>query len=243
MKLKVFSLCAGLCLAMAPLGATTVFDFTTGYLNQGSLGDSIVMDQDGLTLTVTAWGVTGSSNTEFQDAALGQYYGYGLGVCDQNEIASCSTPQHEVDNDNGYDFVLFQFSNPINSASIVIDPVDGVFGRDVTYYTGNLTNPASSLPGETLSQLIALGFTGPVDDNSTASINPRTVTLSDVNNGVTSILFGASTEPGNTGTDFFKIRNLTIDSQVTPEPATFGLVGGALLLFGAIRRRKSSRPM
>jgi hypothetical protein len=228
----LFSLNAG--------ASSFTFDFTTGPSNPGSgLGNvrTFTSASGDLTVTVTAWGVTGNNNTTFQAGQLGQWSGLGLGDCDAREHVNCGSPDHQVDNAEAYDFVLFQFDTPVVADTVTIQPY-GTWDRDVTYYTGNTAN-SLDLTGKTLAQLNGIGLTDRQNDDSTTSSLARMVTLSSIQGNA--LLFGARVG-GDNSTDYFKISGLTVEipdgatQQATPEPAALGLIGGALVGIGFIRR-------
>src|SRR5262249_9427889 len=107
-------------------GATSfTFDFTSSTNAGSGIGNvRTFASTDGrLSVTVTAWGVTSDLNTKFAKGQLGQWSGYGLGVCDADEGANCDWPQSQVDNGGAYDFVLFQFASPVTVTSVAIQPV------------------------------------------------------------------------------------------------------------------------
>jgi len=223
-------------LASAHAGPIT-FSNTSGNLGQGTVGNNITQTVSGETVTATAWSVTGNGGTTFQTAALGQYSGLGLGVCNVDELAAtggCQSPQHEVDDSGQFDFVLFHFSSPVTAVSIVIDPVCDC-NTDASYIAGNNLSPS----GDTLAQLGT--FT---TNNETTPDVTRTITISGLND-VNSLLFGASIL-GND--NYFKIQSITVTEGASaasvPEPATFGLAGVALIglaLVGRKRRKHRAR--
>ena len=209
-----------------------MISYTSGNLGQGSGTNSIIESAGGETVTATAWSVTGNNDTNFQTATLGQYSGLGLGVCNQVELKAsggCGAPQHEVDDNGQYDFVLFSFSSPVTSVTITINPVCDC-NTDASYYVGNGINPL----GDTLAQLGTA-----TTSNETTADTTRTITLSGLGSGVTSVLFGASILGTN---NYFKIESLSvtegITTSTTPEPATFGMAGIALVGLGVVGRKR-----
>ena len=226
-------------LSFSAHAGTLTLDFRTATgANSGSgLGNVRTFNVGGITITETAWGANSNSNT-LQAAQLGLWSGYGLGVCNQQEAANCSSPNHQVSNENGTDFVLFQFSTAVNPISVTIRPY-GTFDRDVTYFTGNAANNLN-LSGTSLSGLGALGFSAAVNDDSSVSSSARTVSL--ISNSANSLLFGARSG-GDANPDYFKIAGLTLDTippaagGQTPEPATFGLIGSALVALALATKR------
>jgi MYXO-CTERM domain-containing protein len=232
-------------LSMSAQATSLSLDFTSsGGVDTGDTGGAFgnvrTYTNDGVTVTVTAWGLTGHSDTTFQTANLGQYTGtnLGLGVCNQEEGKNCDSPNHQVDNANGNDFVLFQFSSVITSPiTITITPY-GTYDRDVTYYTGNAAS-GLNLTGDALSSLSAAGLSNMQNSPSTVSSSPRTVTLT-LNGGINSILFGAAVD-GDSHPDYFKINGLTANVAAAPEPATSGLAGATLIALAALARRVNRR--
>jgi len=216
-------------------------DFTTfGGVQSGSGFSNVrTYTDNGVTITITAWGVTGNGNTTFQNANLGQYAGtnLGLGVCNQDEGLNCDSPNHQVDNANGYDFVLFQFSSLVSGVSININPY-GTWDRSVTYYTGDAAS-GLNLDGATLAGLSALGLTNMQNNESTVSSTGRTVTL--ISGAVNSILFGARVNDPADIPSYFKISELSATVSSAPEPASFLLVGGSMIGLAALARRLNRR--
>ena len=212
----------------APFGSgyTTGYTFTAG----------------GITATVTAWGLTGNSLTTFQTAQVIRT-AYGLGSCNQGEGVNC-TSNPRVDNVGQLEFLLFQFSAPVDLKQIVIDPGGTLFDRDVSYRVGNMTG---SLAGVGLSGLSGLGFSSPQNVGNTAGSSAVTFSLTGAS--VTSLLFGTqaalttcSTSTTNPGCDRFYIKSLTDDPPAaTPEPGTLLLLGSGLVGVAAFGRRLRKR--
>jgi hypothetical protein len=235
----------GLCLGPAPaLRATTVFSGAGG---KGTIGNSLSFNGSDFLITASAWSLSNlDTSTTFAQAALGQWSA-GLAVCDSGEFASCSSPNHAVDNSGYKDFVLLQTNKALSSIQLVLSPFGQGRDTDATYFVGNCTGTCSPLgitPG-TLQSLFTPGtFSGPVNSFDSGSPNSATRTvnlnLSGVNGGsVNWVLIGATTANylGDSRykqyNDYFKIYSIG-----TPEPATFGLAGAALLAMGLLGARK-----
>lgn len=222
--------------ALSAMASTVTYDFTSGGTNVGaSFGNVRTFTVNGITVTVTGWSLTGNGGTTFQTSQLGQF-STGLGTCNQVEGANCDSPDHQVDNVGSYDFVLFQFSTPLEMASITIDPfAPSDTDRDVSYWEGSASNPLN-LTNKTVANLTGLGFGSIVNVSNSASLNAITVPL----NGstyVNSLLFGAQYGQGDLD-DYFKISGLS--ATTAPEPASFVLMGAGLVGLGFIRKRIKS---
>jgi hypothetical protein len=265
----------GLGIGLAPsLRATTSFNFTsnvgsgsTGNLGQGSVGNTLTFC-NGLpsasacsggqfSVLATAWSTTGVNpqpTSSLQTAAVGQYYPYGLGVCNTVEIAAgCNPPQHAADNSGNVDFILLTFSTPVSALSFNLSTFNTTEGTDLTYFAGNCASTCSPVGKTVLS-----GGTAPLNStlfgSNSASFVTNTILGPTVNTDVTGlvtdsitlnagqpvnwILVGASTT--GSGDDFFKLSGMSYST--TPEPATFGLAGAALVALGLLRRKKLLSP-
>ena len=237
------ALLVGLCIVAPSLRASISFEGAGG---QGTTGNSLSFSDGLFTVTATAWSNTGASGA-LATAALGQY-SIGLGDCNSSEIAAtCTSPQHAIDNSGHFDFVLLTFSQPVNSISLSLT---GTFGgtsydTDATYYVGNCTPSSTSCSpsGITLVNLASIsGFGANFNtQNSDTSVDGNRIFSLDLSGtgsgGVNWVLIGATTQASYTGNDFFKLDSMTYTTGV-PEPATFGLSGAALLGLGLLRARK-----
>jgi PEP-CTERM motif len=284
--MKKYSLAAivgGLALAAVPAGAvTTTFQFnsdTPVISNGGTFGDKYVFTEVGGISNATIFGysnATSGSTTgaNFQTAELGQSTGtasvtgtngattipLGLTVCNQNEGLGCGSPQHQVDNNNGFDFVLIEFSAKVDLTSLTLSTYQGNGSSDsqdfeYAYGTGAFpvitpgsTSVASLMGSATQVSCTTAGFNTLAKDNcDTGASNTysNSTGFSSGANGATWVMIGAQ-DPNSGGSDYFKISQLVISTHntvtATPEPGTFGLIGLALAGLGAASRKfKSSR--
>lgn len=233
MRLKWFVPKLVLALTLAGMvgsaGATTWY--LTGSGSEGSVGNVRTFPHpDGITVTATAWSYY---NGSFQQARLGRW-STGLGVC--NQLETCGSPVHQVDNTGQNEYVLFQFSTAIDPLTVRIDPW-GTYDRDASYWTGKVTLPADRLLGETYSTLInTLKFSPRIDDFGSIDSGFRDVPIT--NSGpVNALLFGARYNGGWDGKDYFKITKITGDPVQVPEPSSVWLIGLGLLGLGWITKR------
>ncbi len=132
-------LAAGLALTPSARATPITVDYMAGNMGQGAGADTILKTVTGENVMASAWSTTGG-NVVFSTATLGQYSGLGLGVCDSSEIANCGAPQHEVDDNGQYNFVLFTFTTPVTGLSITITPVCNC-DTNASYYVGNNLSP------------------------------------------------------------------------------------------------------
>jgi hypothetical protein len=217
---------------------TNVLFNLAGSGGYGTYGNTLTFISEGLTLTVTSFGLTGNSGTTFQSAATGQWSG-GLGVIDQKESFSTSSSIHTVDNNGYYDFVLFQFDEPVDPLSLSLTQFN--CDSDVSYWTGNLTG---SMIGQTLAGLSGLGLTNSGTNSGSFANGGRTFSLTSPT--VNSLLVAAKIGDHN---DYFKIEDICVDYTKTPpppgevpEPSTYATMGGALLGLGLVmaKRRRAN---
>jgi len=230
---------AGLVCACAFVAAATPVTYTfTG--NGGTVGGSSpfgntrTYTNGANSVTVSSFSLPGNLSGNFVPGQLGWFSSLGLASCNNTgEGANCDNPEHQVDNNGSYDFVLFVFNSVMDPTSIVINPY-GAYDRDITYWVGNLGANLSTL------NLGTLGLGTRMWDDSTVSDNSRSVNLL---GGTGNALLIAARLPGNgadTDIDRFKIESLSANTAV-PEPATFGMAGLALVGLGLLRRRRPSQ--
>ncbi len=208
---------------------------STASSSSGSgFGNSFTFTAGGVTVKVTGYSLATLSSS-FQTAQVLRY-STGLGVCNQTEGSNCGSPRHQVDNVNGFDFVLFEFSAAVDPYWITIDPY-GSYDRDVSYWVGTTAGPLG-LAGQNIAGLGALGFGGRTDDSGTQSDSSRNVSVG--GGVVNAILFGAAAT-GTDKDDYFKIRAIKVDYEEPPgdqipEPTVLALLGAALAGVAAKRR-------
>lgn len=201
-----------------------------GSAGEGSIGNVMVFEANGVELTASAWSNThGPDNSALDVAALGQW-SMGLGVRNANE--SSGSPQHQADNEGNLEFVLFLFDEYVDIDNVVIDPY-GTYDRDVSYWTGAIDNPID-LTGVTTDELAGLGFSARIDDLSSSSSAARAVSIDHPAGGVNALLLGAWVGD-DTPDDYFKIASVT--GTVVPEPNAAALALAGLAGVCLFRRR------
>lgn len=246
--------------------ATTAFNFTTNTGANGEFGNDNISNSTplqytigGLTVTATAYATANTSNTTFSGTpTIGSYSGYGLGVCSAADGTNCpgTAPQHQVDNNGAYEFILFRFSSAVSLDSIVLANF-GTTGSSIDMDISYWVNPSSLTSIPAGATYVFCGDAGegaanqntcPTSQGSGNGIGTGSMTDTLTGSNVTSLLVGAytgaTTSPADSIPDYFKIQELNVTaggSQApTPEPATFGLIGLSLAGLGlALRRRKS----
>jgi hypothetical protein len=95
------------------------FSFLSNPPTLGAFGNSYSSTAGGLTLTATAWSATGPRG-ELQTAELKTYPGFGMGACNRNEGANCSTQNHQygLDNRGAANLILFTFSSSVQLGAL-----------------------------------------------------------------------------------------------------------------------------
>lgn len=231
-------------MAVSPAHASYIFDLTTPTSTLGgtSNGNSFTYiigagTTDQLQMRVTAWSIDTTKNPDLVQNAILRAYSGGLGV--QNRTETNQSPDHAIDNSDGViDFVMFQFDKAVEMTGMNIGWYSGDADATVRWGdTGTAWNISPALNGKgvtTLSDMIdgqvnsdvnsSTGFTG---------FRPLDIPLSNM-------VIISSRSPANTGTDYFKVISVTVDTGV-PEPATWlMMIAGFGAIGTSMRRRRAS---
>jgi hypothetical protein len=245
MKSPALVACALMAFACSAFSQSPTWE-TVGPNHGGEFGNTLVFQDSGHELQVTSWGFTGGPDNLHFEEARGSLYTIGMGVSNAEE--STGSPDHQMDNAGGDDFMLFYFDGLVDDVSVVIDPY-GNYDRDVTYYTATLNGPID-LSGLNFANLAALGFSERTDDMSSYSGDAREVEIQGNNpDGFNVLLFGAwRGEPTGDSIDRFKISSVSATyatgepnsgpstTPTIPEPSTMLLAMiGAM---GLLRRKR-----
>lgn len=208
---------------------------------------------NGLTMSVTSWSTTGNNGT--LAAARTSIYGGGLGVCNSGEVANgCNSPNHAMDNSGYNDFLLFTFNMTVDPIKVKIGWSNG--DSDMNYWVGSEANP--NMAGLALANLGTEGF-GPqynsdgsgarwfdVDGGSGLSLLLAAELVQDPPEAYACGYRGRYTCYRDTDwKDYVKIEAIKVDytepppQENLPEPATYGLVGSALVGLAYLRRKRA----
>jgi hypothetical protein len=242
---------------------------TASYSNtSGSFSQTIGSGATAVTVTATAYVTTNDSNTvgtdleSGNDATVGQYNGNGLGICSVGDSGynttspnGCNPPSHQVDDSGDYEFMLLTFSAPVNINSISLANFGGNSGTESTNlnemgftYWVDPSGESKIIAGGT-TVLCATGGAAacPTSEGDGGGIGTTaasgTWTSGFGANGqatlstVTSLLIASDL---NETDDYFKVQGINGARTATPEPATFGMLGLALVGFGIYRRGRKS---
>ncbi|HEX8056426.1 MAG TPA: PEPxxWA-CTERM sorting domain-containing protein [Novosphingobium sp.] len=221
-----------------------------GTVNGSGFGNSIVYNTviggQAISLKVTAWSINTASTPKITAAKVVQYSG-GLGITNNNGNADIGSPQHAIDNNGWDDFLLLQFSTPVdlNGFHIGWEDVD----TDATVRYGNVNGAFPNINNMTqtdFNNLLANSVQVPGGD----SIGNRTIPVPGEFNTWT---IGASTILDMTTCsrydkyckpkplyDYFKVDSLKVSNAV-PEPGTWMMmILGIGAVGGAMRRRQKA---
>lgn len=250
------------CIALLTTAPAQAFDFDIDWTFNGygevlvggdsSLGNSRTYQSGGpnsVSLRATAWSDTGAANSnavrnDFEAASLRRWSG-GFGV--QNRFSNdSSSPEHAVDNNNNFDFVLFELDREVNLSSVMLNEY-GTGDSDITVWVGNTDSDFSTqldLAGMDFSDLDA-AFTR--SENYVNGGSPRTAYFPEDGTLMGNVIIVAATIlPTYNGVkDYFKIKQLAggfdndpLPNTEIPEPSALGVIVVGLAAICVVRRRR-----
>lgn len=236
-KSKMMAAAAGLALATAAAPASAA-DFMLDLTKNSGTGTykdySFQLDGKTVNVRATAWSTNATGSSTVYDATLG-FYDHGLGVINDKEDGRNNT--HTIDNQNGQDFIIFQFDTAVQLSKITTSPfsVGGSTDSDanVRWGTSNVAwNQSLGFDGKSVSTVTNML------SNVQNLPGGSTVSTRAVNGAPANLWLVAATDFDNK-VDGFKLTNVTVSSAV-PEPATWMMmIGGFAMVGAAVRRRKS----
>lgn len=251
---------SALCVALLTAAPAQAYDYDIDWTFDGSnetlvggnssIGNSRTYQSggtDNVSLRATAWSDTGGSNpgvgNNFEAASL-RRWGGGFGV--QNRLSNdTSSPEHAVDNNNNFDFVLFELDRSVNLSSVTMNEY-GTGDSDITVWVGNTDADFSTqldLDGMAFSDLDSM-FTRA--ENYVNDGSPRTALFPEDGNLMGNVIIVAATilPTYNGMKDYFKIKKLAggYDDPITTteiaEPSSLGVIGLGLAAICFMRRRR-----
>ena len=261
--IKKLVFCVTALSALPAFAGTQTWDFTSGGspLSSGNYGNSISMDIDGITLTVTGWSDTnGQSNIStpetIEEAAL-VYYGDSLGLINRDEDSG--TPNHSIDSydasngyGNDYDVLMLTFNSEVTLDGLDIgwayeNYVDnnnrGQSSADITTlaYTGTGSDSISGSTWQSISTSAAWSLvqnSSDVDDYNYHALTNKVKSTTFLI-GAYNPLFGS--DGWSSLNDGFKLAGITTKttepSTDIPEPATLGMFLLGLVGVGRLRKK------
>ena len=220
--------------------ATYVFGLTGSSSTSGTDANartySATQGSTTINLRVTGWSLSAPTASGIvRDSYLGAYSS-GLGVTSGDEDGSGNT--HIADNQNRYDFFIFQFDRAVQLVSGTFTPFTLGNGPDtdatVAFGTTNIAwNSQPALDNQSYATLSGI-FNGGYS-TLTGGGTANTRLLNPAANIGNIWLVGAAFVNADGKIDGFKFKDLTVNSSAVPEPATwammifgFGMVGSAM---------------
>lgn len=219
----------GALFAFSTLTEASVFDFGSASVSGSGFGNTLTLTDDGVTATLTGWGIGGGAGGTFSSAQVNKW-STGLGNCNMGEGTNCPSGPHAADNVGQIDVFFMTFSQSILAQSAMITAWEADY--DVSYWGGT---GAFSISGKTIADL---GSRFDSDFGGTASIgnSMRTVDLTELGTEIDWIAIGARANNPD-GDDRFKLKSMVFSVPQVPEPAVLGLIAFGLALAATRRRR------
>ncbi|MDE2403628.1 MAG: PEP-CTERM sorting domain-containing protein [Sphingomonadales bacterium] len=189
---------------------------------------------------------TSTAQNKTYNAQLNFYSG-GIGITDANE--SSTSPNHAIDNNNGVDFLVLQFSKAVNLSSINIGWIYN--DSDATIRYGNAPGAWNVLPAINNVAYGAAGGLGSMLNPSVIAANGGTATGSRAtpNGGFSDfwIISAANPNPiegSRSKADYFKVASIVVsDFPPLPEPGTWMTMIFGFGAIAAMMRRRHARPV
>ena len=244
--IRLFAIAAtlGICPTLTAVDYTWNF---SGSSVSGGIGNYVTFTNGNpVSIKATAWYI--DSAGLFQKATIGRY-SQGLGVCYPGD--NCSNANDQTDNSGSSDFILLEFSAPIDPTTARVTTTSSTQNQrdtDVSFWLGGTGSSQNlDLTGTSVAALTGLGFGNRVDneDNLNLARNGyRDVSIAPVGQYVNKMIFGAQYLEGD---DFFKMTSLggsTFNGGggSVPEPSSIVLLGtvGAVVLRVLSKRARTT---
>lgn len=243
--------------AAALLGATpasaTSFFFS---LNADGTFDSktftATTGSQSLSVRATAWSVAG---TKIRSATLGAYGQNGLGVTAGDDNGGTYN-QHTVDNQDQKDFIILQFSKPVELSSAVFTAFtlydsnnraysykdnDATIDFATSGPVWNSSSALNTLVKDKNSSTLGTTFNGSgfesLGNGSSSFSSPRILSTSGRYGTLWMVAASMANQDGRY--DAFKFSSLTVRTMpAVPEPATWAMMISGFGLTGAMMRRR-----
>jgi hypothetical protein len=179
----------------------------------------------------------GKGGYTLQSSYVGSY-GNGLGVT--STLRDVDHQAHMVDNELGYDFLVFQFDKnvTVDLAQFNVFSVAGQGDSDATIGVGSTNVPFSGALNLTSWGDITSLFSNMHDNLGGSADAVRSLNPTKESGNLLFVAAGLFSKPNEV--DNFKIASLTATAAV-PEPASWAMMIGGFSLIGATMRRRTAR--